>query len=116
MFCPNCGTNVPEGANACPNCGTFLNAFCLNIAKYIASAAATVCGKVDVILLTGGIAFSRTITDAIRERVNFIAPVEIYAGEHELKSLAENGYNVLANKVAVHRYDKNAIVGDDQNV
>ena len=26
MFCPNCGTNVPEGANACPNCGTFLNA------------------------------------------------------------------------------------------
>ena len=56
-----------------------------------------------------------SITDAIRERVSFIAPVEIYAGEHELKSLAENGYNVLANKVAVHRYDKNAIVGDDQN-
>lgn len=26
MFCPNCGTNVPEGANACPNCGTFLAA------------------------------------------------------------------------------------------
>ena len=25
MFCPNCGTNVPEGANACPNCGTLLN-------------------------------------------------------------------------------------------
>ena len=97
------------------NCGTFLNAFCLNIAKYIASAAATVCGKVDVILLTGGIAYSTSITDAIRERVSFIAPVEIYAGEHELRSLAENGYNVLANKVAVHRYDKNAIVGDDQN-
>ena len=56
-----------------------------------------------------------TDTDAIRERVSFIAPVEIYAGEHELRSLAENGYNVLANKVAVHRYDKNAIVGDDQN-
>ena len=97
------------------NCGTFLNAFCLNIAKYIASAAATVYGKVDVILLTGGIAYSTSITDAIRERVSFIAPVEIYAGEHELRSLAENGYNVLANKVAVHRYDKNAIVGDDQN-
>lgn len=24
MFCPNCGTQVPEDANACPNCGTFL--------------------------------------------------------------------------------------------
>ena len=97
------------------NCGTFLNAFCLNIAKYIASAAATVCGNVDIILLTGGIAYSKTITDAIRERVSFIAPVEIYAGEHELKSLAENGYNVLANKVVVHKYDKNAIIRDDRD-
>lgn len=26
MFCPNCGTNAPDGARACPNCGTFLNA------------------------------------------------------------------------------------------
>lgn len=26
MFCPNCGTNAPDGAKACPNCGTFLNA------------------------------------------------------------------------------------------
>lgn len=89
-----------------------MNAFSLNVAKYIASEAATVYGKVDVILLTGGIAYSRMVTDAIRERVKFIAPVEVYAGEHELKSLAENGYNVLSGNVAVHRYDKNAIVQD----
>ena len=68
----------------------------------------------DVILLTGGIAYSTSITDAIRERVSFIAPVEIYAGEHELKSLAENGYNVLAKKVVVHKYDKNALIRDDR--
>ncbi|MGM9743158.1 MAG: butyrate kinase [Candidatus Cryptobacteroides sp.] len=94
------------------NCNIFMNAFSLNVAKYIASEAATVFGKVDVILLTGGIAYSRMVTDAIRERVKFIAPVEVYAGEHELKSLAENGYNVLSGNVAVHRYDKNAIVQD----
>lgn len=94
-------------------CQVFMAAFSLNIAKYIASEAATVDGKVDVILLTGGAAYSTMITDAIRKRVGFIAPVEIYAGEHELKSLAENGYNILGKKVKIHRYDKNAIIPDE---
>ena len=85
------------------DCETFLNAYCLNIAKYIASEAATVEGKVDVILLTGGTANSKPLCEAIRRRVAFIAPVEVYAGEHELNSLAENGYNVLAGTVRIRR-------------
>ena len=95
------------------DCETFLNAYCLNIAKYIASEAATVEGKVDVILLTGGTANSKSLCEAIRRRVAFIAPVEVYAGEHELNSLAENGYNVLAGAVRIRRYDKSAIVPDE---
>jgi butyrate kinase len=95
------------------DCETFLNAYCLNIAKYIASEAATVEGKVDVILLTGGTANSKSLCEAIRRRVAFIAPVEVYAGEHELNSLAENGYNVLAGTVRIRRYDKSAIVPDE---
>jgi len=91
----------------------FMNAFCLNIAKYIASVATTVRGKVDVILLTGGAATSQEICDEIADRVKFIAPVEVYAGEHELASLAENGYNVLAGNVKIHRYDKSVIVPDE---
>ncbi len=50
------------------DCETFLNAYCLNIAKYIASEAATVEGKVDVILLTGGTANSKSLCEAIRRR------------------------------------------------
>ena len=95
------------------DCKTFLDAYCLNIAKYIASEAATVEGKVDVILLTGGTANSGSLCEAIRRRVAFIAPVEVYAGEHELNSLAENGYNVLAGTVRIRRYDKSAIVPDE---
>ena len=95
------------------DCAIFMEAFSLNIAKYIASEAATVDGKVDVILLTGGGAYSSTITESIRRRTAFIAPVEIYAGEHELQSLAENGYNVLGGKVRIHRYSKNAIIPDE---
>ncbi|MCI1639706.1 MAG: butyrate kinase [Bacteroidales bacterium] len=94
-------------------CETFMNAFSLNIAKYISSEAVTVNGKVDVILLTGGAAYSKEITDAISRRVNFIAPVAIYAGENELNSLAENGYTVLNHTAKIHRYDKNAIVNDE---
>lgn len=90
----------------------WLKAFALNIAKYIASEAATVSGKVDVILLTGGTAYDKSVTDAISERVSFIAPVEVYPGEYELQSLAENGYDVLAGRVEILRYDKNAPLPD----
>jgi len=93
-------------------CATWLEAFSLNIAKYIASLATTVEGRVDVILLTGGTARSGLITEGIRRRTAFIAPVEIYAGENELESLAENGYNILSGTVKVHRYDKNKLVED----
>jgi butyrate kinase len=93
-------------------CEVFMNAFSLNIAKYIASLATTVNGKVDVILLTGGAAYSKEICQAIENRVKFIAPVEVYAGENELNSLAENGYTILNSNPVIHRYDKNAIVSD----
>ena len=93
-------------------CDTWLEAFSLNIAKYIASLAATVEGRVDVILLTGGTARSARITEGIRRRTAFIAPVEIYAGENELASLAENGYNILSGTARVHRYDKDKLVED----
>jgi butyrate kinase len=96
------------------DCQVFLKAFCLNVAKYIAGISATVGGKVDAILLTGNNAFIPDICSGIAERVSFIAPVEVFAGEHALASLAENGYNILSGSVKVHKYDKNAIVPDGE--
>ena len=86
----------------------WMEAFVLNIAKYIASEAADVCGKVDVILLTGGGAKGRDIVEGIRRRVEFIAPVEVYAGEFELQSLAEHGYDILSGSTEILTYDKDA--------
>jgi butyrate kinase len=83
-------------------------AFVLNIAKYIASEAATVCGKVDVILLTGGVARSSFVVEGIRERIGFIAPVEVYPGEAELQSLAEHGCMILEGKEEILDYHKDA--------
>ena len=95
-----------------PEYQLFLKAFVLNIAKYIVSQGAVVDGKVDVILLTGGVAYSKYITDAITEKVSWLAPVKVYPGEKELESLAENGYIILAGDTKIHTYDKDRIIED----
>ena len=95
---------------------TWLNAFGLNVAKYIASLATTVDGRIDVILLTGGIAKDSRIVSDIRHRTAFIAPVEVYAGENELDSLAENGYIILGGGAKIHRYDKERLVEEEEMV
>ena len=87
-------------------CKTFLKAFCISVAKYVGAVATVVCGKVDAIVLTGGIAYSKYISDAIAEMVQFIAPVEVYPGENELESLAENGYGILAGDFEVSYYQR----------
>jgi len=51
--------------------------------------------KVDAIILTGGIAYGKSTTKSIRDRVNFIAPVVVYPGEDELRALALGGLRVL---------------------
>ena len=83
---------------------TFLKGYCISFAKYIAGLATVVSGKVDAIILTGGIAYSERITRDIAERVSFIAPVEVYPGENELESLAENGYGILAGEFDIRYY------------
>ena len=83
---------------------TFLKGYCISFAKYIAGLATVVSGKVDAIVLTGGIAYNERITKDISERVGFIAPVVVYPGENELESLAENGYGILAGEFEIRYY------------
>ena len=90
----------------------FMKAFVLNIAKYIVAQGAVVDGKVDVIILTGGVAYSKDITDAITQKVSWVAPVVVYPGENELASLAENGYIILAGETKIHTYNKDRIIED----
>lgn len=90
----------------------FMKAFVLNIAKYIVAQGAVVDGKVDVIILTGGVAYSKEITDAITRKVSWVAPVVVYPGENELASLAENGYIILAGETKIHTYNKDHIIED----
>ena len=95
-----------------PEYALFMKAFVLNIAKYIVAQGAVVDGKVDVIILTGGVAYSQDITDAITKKVSWVAPVKVYPGENELESLAENGYIILAGATKIHTYNKDRIIED----
>ncbi len=72
-----------------------LRAMCYTISKEIGAMAVALKGDVDAILITGGIAHSKRITDFIADHVSFIAPIFVYPGENELRALAENAFAVL---------------------
>jgi len=72
-----------------------LDALVYQVAKEIGSMAAVLEGQVDRIIITGGIAYSQRITEAITARVKFIAPVVLAPGEAELRSLAAGALRVL---------------------
>ncbi len=52
-------------------------------------------GKVDAVLVTGGMAHSERLLGKLRGYVDWIAPVEVYPGEDELRALAEGVFRVL---------------------
>lgn len=87
-------------------------AFIYQIAKAVGGCAAALKGKVDAIILTGGIAYSKPITEAIARKVSWLAPVKVYPGENELDSLAENGYIILSGATKIHTYNKDHIIED----
>lgn len=65
-----------------------LEAFYYQAAKEIAAMSVAMKGEVDQIILTGGIAYSRVVTEAIAGLVDWIAPVTVYPGEDEMEALA----------------------------
>ncbi len=70
-------------------------AMAVNVAKSIGKLAPVVNGKVDAILLTGGIAYSEYFTGLIRPMVDWIAPVTVLPGENEMQALADGVLRVL---------------------
>ena len=52
-------------------------------------------GKVDALLVTGGMAHSERLVGKLRGYVDWIAPVAVYPGEDELRALAEGVFRVL---------------------
>ncbi len=73
-------------------------------ARYLGSLAPVNCGKVDAILLTGAIANSKYVTDELRRRLEYLAPVFVYPGEDELTALAHNAYRAMTGQQEIKEY------------
>ena len=72
-----------------------MDAFIFQVSKNVGAMATVLKGKVDQIIITGGIAYNERVTTAIKERVGFIAPVTLYPGEDELLALAQGALRVM---------------------
>ena len=71
------------------------DAMAYQVAKYIGAFAAALKGKVDGIVLTGGVSNDPYFTGYVRERVEWIAPVKIYGGDFEMDALASGAIRAL---------------------
>ena len=74
---------------------TVFEAMAYQIAKEIGAMAAVLHGRVDAVLLTGGMAHSERLVARLSEYVIWIAPVAVYPGEDELQALTEGVLRVL---------------------
>ena len=81
-----------------------IDAMCYQIAKDTGGFATTMCGDVDAIILTGGIAKCKFVTDGVEKRVSFIAPVILRPGELELEALVENAYDAVVGKIPIQEF------------
>lgn len=80
------------------------HAFTYQVSKEVGAMAAVLSGKVDQIILTGGIAYSDRIVDEIKSQIGFVAPITVYAGEDELLALAQGALRVLSGEEAALEY------------
>ena len=80
------------------------SAMAYQIAKEIAANAAVLFGKVDAIVLTGGLAHEKNLVEMITERVSFIADVKVVPGENEMIVLTEGTLRVLRGQEQAKEY------------
>jgi len=73
-------------------------------AKWIAAMASVLEGRLDAILLTGGMAHSPLFIDALQARIAWLAPVKVFPGEDELQAMAEGALRVLRGDEVALRY------------
>ncbi|SCP98458.1 butyrate kinase [Anaerobium acetethylicum] len=80
------------------------NTMIYQITKYIGAMAASLHGKVDGILLGGGMVYSEDLVGQIKEACEWIAPVSAYPGEFEMEAMAAGTQRVLNGEEEAKQY------------
>ena len=81
------------------------DAMLYQIGKAIGSCAAVLHGRIDAIVLTGGISYDAYAVESLREMISFLAPVLVYPGENEMEALAAGALRVLRGEEQLKHYD-----------
>ena len=81
-----------------------VEAMIFQTAKCIVAEGAALFGKIDAILITGGMARSEYVVSRLRSRIDFLAPTHCYPGEDEMEALALNSLDVLRGKREAKEY------------
>jgi butyrate kinase len=76
-----------------------LDAMVYQIARHIGASAVTLDGKVDAVVLTGGLALNASLIEKLRQKIDWIAKVLVYPGEEEMRALALSALDVLNKRV-----------------
>ena len=79
-------------------------AFAYQVAKQIGENAVVLKGKIDAIILTGGIAYGKPVVARIKRYIDWIAPVAVYPGEDEMAAMALNANMILNGEIEVQDY------------
>ncbi len=79
------------------------DAMVYQIAKEAGAMAAVLEGRVDALLLTGGMAYSERVVEKLRGYLEWIAAIRVYPGEDELQALAEGVFRVLTGQEKAKR-------------
>jgi butyrate kinase len=93
-----------DGGDACA--AFYTDAMIYQVAKEIGAMGAVLHGRVDAVVVTGGIARSEYVIERLRDRISYLAEVFVIPGEREMLSLAENALAVYTGSREVMEYEQ----------
>lgn len=80
------------------------DAFIYQIAKAVGGCAAALKGRVDAIILTGGVSHEKYLVKELTEYISWIAPISVQAGEFEMEALAAGAIRALKGEEELRIY------------
>lgn len=81
------------------------DAMAYQLGKQIGGYAGVLRGKVDAIVLTGGVSNDRYFVNKVKDLVSWIAPVIVYGGDFEMEALASGAIRALSGEEQVKEYN-----------
>lgn len=78
--------------------------FAYQLAKYIGSYACVMEGKVDAIVMTGGVSNDEQFIRSVKKYAGWIAPFIVYGGDFEMEALASGAIRALSGEEETKEY------------